>query len=171
MICKHSLCGMTDVEDMCKTASALSARSQIKQQEGIQVQLCRLKKNKSNAFDFIEYTSSLDRKLNQNIPPQVALPKWFVLRCQLGILCPKHFCQKFYDLQTFFVVIALENEQNFLKVKRKTNPKNRVLFCTVFTPMHFYISRNITIQLNRLLLYTKVYLKAKTLQNFFEKTK
>lgn len=36
MICKRSPCRMTDVEDMCKITVALSARSVIKQQEGIQ---------------------------------------------------------------------------------------------------------------------------------------
>lgn len=173
MICKCSLCRMTDVEDILKIALALSVRFHIKQQEGIHAQLCHFKKKKPkpSEFDFTECFSSLDRELNQNIPPQVALPKWFVLRCQLRILRPKHFCQKFYNLQTLFIVIALENEQIILKFKRKTNPKNRVLFCTVFPPIRLHISRNTPIQIHRLLVYTNVYLKTKTLHYFFEKTK
>lgn len=147
IICK---CSLDWLLDRCgRYALALSARSQIKQQEGIHAYLCHFKKKKATAFDLFECSPSLDRKLNQNIPPQVALPKWFVLRCQLRILRPKHFCKKFYNLQTFFIVIALENEQIFLKLKRKTNPKNRTLFCTVFTSTHLHISRNITIQINK----------------------
>lgn len=73
------------------------------------------KKKKTIDIDINTYLLQT-KSLNQ-VPAQVALPKRFILRSQFWILCPKHFCQQFNNLEAFFIIIALKQSTDSLNFK------------------------------------------------------